>query len=176
MIVVVCGVSGTGKSTIGALLANALDLDFYDGDDFHPRANVEKMQNGAALDDTDRKPWLDTLASNLAVWANQGGAVLACSALKESYRKRLASQCSYGLNWVFLKGSKALLMKRLYAREDHFFDPELLHSQLETLEPPNYGLLIDIESSPHDIVADIVTRLYRASSSKTVEIGNRNDP
>ena len=92
MIIIVGGVSGTGKSTIGSHLAAALNIPFYDGDDFHPEANIEKMRSGLALNDSDRGPWLETLADKLSFWADQHSAVLACSALKESYRKTLASK------------------------------------------------------------------------------------
>ena len=161
MIIIVCGVSGCGKSTIGKRLAVRLKLSFFDGDDFHPKANIEKMKSGRALDDDDRQPWLETLASRLPQWDAQGGAVLACSALKETYRETLGSKFSGQINWVFLTGSEALLRERINARLGHFFDPVLLRSQLETLELPDYGQRIDITPSPKTITNLIVNGLTK---------------
>ena len=161
MIIIVCGVSGCGKSTIGKRLAERLKLSFFDGDDFHPNTNIEKMRSGRALDDDDRQPWLETLASRLPQWDAQGGAVLACSALKEAYRETLGSKFSGQINWVFLTGSEALLRERINARAGHFFDPALLRSQLETLELPDYGQRIDVTPSPKAITNLIVDGLTK---------------
>ena len=159
MIVIIGGVSGTGKSTIGGLLAKALDIPFYDGDDFHPESNIEKMKSGAPLDDADRQPWLDILAVNLAIWANQDGAVLACSALKEKYRKILSSKCNESFIWVTLIGPEKLLLERLNARTGHFMKPALLRSQLGTQELPDYGWVISVQPDPEDIVDSLLERL-----------------
>lgn len=159
MIVIVCGVSGTGKSTIGEMLADKMDLPFFDGDDFHPQANVQKMQNGNPLNDEDRKPWLEELSKQLALWNNNKGAVLACSALKESYRKILASNGVSDIKWVYLNGSKELLTERLASRKGHFFNPKLLDSQLDALELPDYGWVVDVLPTPSEIVNDIAKRL-----------------
>ena len=161
MIIIVCGVSGCGKSTIGKRLAERLKLSFFDGDDFHSKANIEKMKSGRPLDDDDRQPWLETLASRLPQWDAQGGAVLACSALKETYRQTLGSKFSGQINWVFLTGSEALLRERINARAGHFFDPALLRSQLETLELPDYGQRIDVTPSPKTITNLIVDGLTK---------------
>ena len=161
MIIIVCGVSGCGKSTIGKRLAERLKLSFFDGDDFHPKTNIEKMKSGRALNDDDRQPWLETLASRLPQWDAQGGAVLACSALKEIYRETLGSKFSGQINWVFLTGSEALLRERINARAGHFFDPALLRSQLETLELPDYGQRIDVMPSPKTITNLIVDGLTK---------------
>ena len=161
MIIIVCGVSGCGKSTIGKRLAETLDLSFFDGDDFHPAANIEKMKSGQPLDDDDRQPWLEALASHLPQWDAQGGAVLACSALKEIYREQLASKWGGKIQWVFLTGSEALLRERINGRAGHFFDPALLHSQLDALELPEYGHQIDIAPPPEAIVRLIIERLIQ---------------
>ncbi|MBQ4832054.1 gluconokinase [Pseudoalteromonas sp. MMG010] len=156
MIVVVCGVSGTGKSTVGKAVSETLNLPFFDADDFHSKANIQKMKNGIALNDTDRKPWLEQLSQQLCLWEKEGkGAVLACSALKESYRITLASNCMVSIKWVMLHGSRELLLSRLNSRQDHFFDASLLESQLNTLELPQYGLTLDVKASVNDIVEKI---------------------
>ena len=163
MIVIICGVSGTGKTTIGQLVADKMMLPFYDADDFHPASNVKKMQNGVALNDLDRQPWLELLSSELNSWESNLGAVLACSALKEYYREILSSQCTNNINWVCLNGSHRLLRERLNSREGHYFNPQLLDSQLNSLELPNYGWLIDVQSPPSEIVKDICQRLNQQS-------------
>lgn len=169
MIVIVCGVSGTGKSTVGQLLAEEMKLSFFDADDFHPELNVQKMKSGVALNDKDRQPWLESLSSELSLWENHGGAVLACSALKESYREILALQCKNDIRWVFLYGSTALLTERLNSRKGHYFDTRLLDSQLEALELPDYGWVIDVQSSPNEIVSDILQKLREHSSASATK-------
>lgn len=159
MMLVVFGVAGSGKSTVGRLLSEALDVPFYDADDFHPVANVEKMTAGQALDDADREPWLETLADELARWERQGGAVLACSALKQRYRETLGSKCAGNIHWVLLRVSEAVLAGRLASREGHFMGAGLLASQLEALEVPADGWEVDAELSPHEVVNDILNRL-----------------
>ena len=154
-----CGVSGVGKTTIGRLLADALEIPFFDADDFHPATNVDKMSSGIPLDDSDRRPWLDTLASNLSAWEREGGAVLACSALKERYRTMLGSRCSERIRWIILHASEAVLADRIASRQGHFFDGRLLGSQLVELEVPDYGWLIDVQPSPPEIVNEILLRL-----------------
>ncbi|MCC4214436.1 gluconokinase [Leeuwenhoekiella parthenopeia] len=156
-VIVVFGVSGSGKSTIGKLLAERLDIPFKDADDYHPQANVDKMAGGNPLNDADRKPWLETLAQEMEAWSKNSGAVLACSALKESYRKLLSQKVTP--QWVFLEGSFDLLKSRLDNRKGHFFNSELLQSQLDTLEEPDYGIHVYIEPSPEAIVDEIVKKL-----------------
>lgn len=162
MLVVVGGVSGAGKSRIGQLLAERMAMRFFDADDFHPASNVEKMANGIPLDDDDRMPWLEVLAVRLAGWEKEGGAVLACSALKESYRAVLESSCTGPIQWIFLTGSEMLLAERLSSRKGHYFDPMLLKSQLDSLEIPDYGWQVDIDAAPEEIVENILERLAGA--------------
>ena len=142
MLYIIAGVSGSGKTTLGKLLAKRLDLPFYDADDFHSSSNVEKMKNGQALTDEDRFPWLITLYDNLVEWDKQSGAVLACSALKEKYRSILSGNNKLEIKWIFIVADSLLLKQRLLSRENHFFNPLLLESQLKALELPDYGIKI----------------------------------
>lgn len=144
------GVSGCGKSTFGRALAAELGWPFLDADDFHPPANIAKMSRGVPLDDEDRRPWLDALADQIARRGG-GGLVLACSALKQAYRDRLAAggEC----RWLHLDGPRELLAARLAARAGHFMAAGLLDSQLAILEPPRDGLAIDIGLAPAAQVA-----------------------
>ncbi|MBC6989414.1 gluconokinase [Hymenobacter sp. BT491] len=154
---IVMGVSGSGKTTVGRLLAGQLALPFYDADDFHSAANVAKMRAGTPLTDADRQGWLADLAAGITSWERAGGAVLACSALKESYRRTLQAGAQNPLRWVFLEGSAELLRARLQARQGHYMGAALLDSQLATLEPPAYALRLPLEGQmPETLVAQIV--------------------
>ena len=152
---IVCGVAGSGKSTIGKLLAERLDLSHFDADDFHPKANINKMFRGDPLDDEDRYPWLHALADKISIWAQEGGAVLSCSALKENYRALLGSNHSE-IIWIFLDGSRELIMQRLEDRKGHFFDKTLLDAQFQDLEVPDYALQVSIEHAPEEIIDIII--------------------
>ncbi len=151
------GVSGCGKTTIARLLSKKIDIPFFDADDFHPKQNVEKMTNGIALDDDDRKPWLKTLNVNLKYWQKNKGAILACSALKEKYRATLTS--GLDIQWVFLEGSIMLIKSRLNHRKRHFMNTCLLESQFDCLEVPNYGTKIGVDKSPENIVDELLTHI-----------------
>ncbi|WP_209399986.1 gluconokinase [Pseudozobellia sp. WGM2] len=157
-IIFVMGVSGSGKSTIGKLLAKKLELSFFDGDDYHPDENVEKMAKGHPLNDEDRKGWLVKL-NELAKENREQGAIIACSALKHKYRKLLRNGLEDQLKFVFLSGSFELVSKRLQQRKGHFMPPKLLRSQFEALEIPTSALLVNIEDSPKVIVENIIKKL-----------------
>jgi len=157
MICIVMGVSGCGKSTVGEQLAPRLGLPFYDGDAFHSAANIEKMSHGTPLTDDDRHAWLATLAAKLGQWEAAGGAVLACSALKEAYRTTLQSGVKSPIHWVFLDGPRELLLARMGSRQGHYMHPDMLASQLATLERPAYALRLSITATPEELVQQIVT-------------------
>ncbi|MEP1448304.1 MAG: gluconokinase [Paraglaciecola sp.] len=157
MIFIVMGVSGCGKSTVGQLLAEKLSLPFYDADDFHFPENVKKMQSGIPLTDVDRKPWLTLLADNIKLWESSGGAVLACSALKQIYRDCLSSTTNPGVvRYIYLQGDKALLHSRLTSREAHFMPDTLLDSQLQTLETPADATHVSIAQPLDDMLSQIL--------------------
>ena len=156
MVCIVMGVSGCGKSTVGEQLAPRLGLPFYDGDAFHPAANIAKMSHGTPLTDDDRRGWLATLATKLGEWAAAGGAILACSALKEAYRATLQSGTSTPIHWVFLDGPPELLLARMGGRTGHYMHTDMLASQLATLERPAYALRLSITALPAALVQQIM--------------------
>jgi gluconokinase len=162
MIVVVMGVSGSGKTVVGQALATALGWPFIEGDDFHPPANVAMMAAGTPLTDTDRWPWLDRLADEVAATLERGGhAVLACSALKQSYRDRLAAaaRAPGDVRFVHLKGDYATIAARLAARQHRYMPASLLASQFATLEEPADAIVVDAGVAIADEVARIRHRL-----------------
>jgi gluconokinase len=154
---IVMGVSGCGKSSIGERVAQALGGVFEDADGFHPASNIEKMAGGTPLTDDDRTPWLDILRERIVLSQSRTACyVLACSALKQSYRDRLRGDDSpETLAFIYLEGSKELIRQRMEAR-DHFMPPALLDSQFAILERPEDGMAIDIELTPDEIVAAIL--------------------
>lgn len=162
--IVVMGVSGCGKSTIGAGLAQALGLRFVEGDELHPPRNVALMAAGTPLTDEDRREWLEAVARVLAD-AKDDGVVVSCSALKRRYRDLLRASAP-DLTLVHLRGEPALLAERLAARKGHYMPPSLLQSQLDTLEPPGAGEVVytgDIAEPPSRLVAQLSQRLRKAA-------------
>lgn len=156
--IVIMGVSGSGKTTIGVRLSKVLGIPFYDADDFHSEENVTKMKHNIPLNDNDRKPWLESLAVKIAEWDAENGAILACSALKESYRKTLASRVK-SVTWVYLSGSFDVINSRVNNRSGHYMKSALLQSQFDTLEIPDYGIHINSELDPKKLVATIISKL-----------------
>ncbi len=153
-VVVIMGVSGCGKTTVGVAVAQKLGASFYDGDDFHPPQNVAKMSNGIPLDDDDRYPWLARLHDLIADHLARGEtAVIACSALKKKYRDQLR-QGNDGVRIVYLQGSLNLIWERMAARQAHYMKADMLQSQFETLQPPSphNTLIISVEHSVDSIV------------------------
>ena len=158
MIIVITGVTGSGKTTIGKLLASELRWKFYEGDDFHPPANIDKLKGGEPLDDQDRLPWLTGIRDAIRAAIDQGeNAVIACSALKESYRRML--RISPEVIMIHLQADPELIENRLKHRTRHFMNPALVRSQFETLEEPQAALQIDAGLSPEEIVRLIRVRL-----------------
>ncbi|HEQ71211.1 MAG TPA: gluconokinase [Spirochaetia bacterium] len=162
MVILVMGVSGSGKSTVGLCLARRLGVPFIDADDFHEEASIQKMRGGIPLEDRDRTGWLSRIASRLA---REERAVLACSALRERYRRVLRKAAPHGLRIVYLYGDLTLVRQRLIRRLNHFFDARLLESQFAELEEPTQALRISIEKPPDDIVQDVIRGLFHAEGS-----------
>lgn len=153
--IVVMGVSGCGKSTIGRKLAQRLDGVFLDGDDFHPQANIDKMAAGVPLNDQDRQPWLERLQGELKAYDKTGKTcVLACSALKQSYREIL-SEGGNRVSFLYLKGTFDQIFTRVNSRKGHFMPPELLQSQFDALEEPEKAITVSIMDSPQKIVDSV---------------------
>jgi gluconokinase len=166
LVLIVMGVAGAGKTTVGTLLAQKLGWRFADADDFHPPKNKEKISRGVPLSDADRAPWLAAMRRAILEWNATGhNVVLACSALKRTYRDHLrAGQ----VRFIFLKGNHALLGERLRLRHGHFADEKILASQLETLEEPgsdvhDQAITIQIDESPDEIVSAIIAELKRST-------------
>ena len=165
--VVVMGVTGSGKTTIGQMVAKRTGLQFADGDDYHSEANKQKMASGEALTDADREPWLERLNGLLRQWQSEGhGGVLACSALKSQYRKTLSAKLAPGsLHFVLLEVPQAMLAERLAKRRHSFMNPDLLQSQLATLERPDAGeaLVVCNDRSPDEVVTELIAKLTAAA-------------
>ncbi len=159
MIVVLMGVTGSGKTTVGKVLAKELGWKFLDADDYHPPANIEKMRQGVPLTDEDRKPWLQTLARLIQDARDRGeNIVLGCSALKHVYQEYLRHDLDV-VHYVCLCGPEEVIQKRLDARKGHFMNPDLLDSQLEILEPPEDAIRVDVSGTPEEIAGEIRRRL-----------------
>ena len=155
---VIMGVSGCGKTEVGKLLSEKLGYPFFDGDDYHPASNIEKMSSGKPLDDEDRKGWLLAL-NQLARQHRKNGAIIACSALKKNYRSLLRAGMGNCMGFVYLEGSFELIQSRLEKRKGHFMTSRLLQSQFDTLEAPTKEITVSIEHTPKKIVQDILKQV-----------------
>jgi len=153
--ILLMGVSGSGKTLIGQLLAERLQFDFIEGDHYHSAENVALMRSGTPLGDQQRLTWLETLADKLS---KNHQAILACSALKDRYRKLLLRECE-SCQIVWLHASTAVLQQRIHNRDNHFFPPQLLSSQLDTLEPPEDAIMVDSNTEPYLIVGEILQQI-----------------
>jgi len=158
MVILLMGVTGSGKTTVGQALAESLHWRFADADDFHPPANVAKMRAGIPLEDADRAPWLATLRTRIVGWLkSEADVVLACSALKQAYRDELV--LSPEVRLVYLRGGSDLIAARLKERHGHYMDPNLLASQFAALEEPKDAVVIDVDTSVREIVGGVRTAL-----------------
>ena len=156
MIIVLMGVSGSGKTTIGALLSEELQWDFFDGDDFHDPSNKKKMEAGIPLTDSDREAWLSTLRDLITrLRGERKNGIIACSALKQSYRKYLLTHAE-DVSLVYLKGDFEQIKNRLNDRKGHFVGESLLQSQFSTLDEPDDAIEVDITHTPSEIVSTII--------------------
>ncbi len=154
--IILMGVAGSGKTTVGELLAQHLGWNFYDADAFHPAENIAKMANGTPLNDADRAPWLAALHALISTSLKENRpAVLACSALKESYRQELL-RGNEGVQFVYLKGRYNLIWSRISSRKDHYMKPQMLQSQFEALEEPSDAWTFDVALPVSEIVKGIV--------------------
>jgi gluconokinase len=159
VVIIVTGVAGSGKTTIGRLLATSLGWEFHDADDLHPASNKDKMSRGIPLTDEDRWPWLRAVRDLVnQCLDNRKNAVIACSALKQEYRDLIVSG-SKEVILVYLKGSEKLIARRLSLRKDHFFDKRLLQSQFDALEEPTDATIVDISATPEAVVEEIKAKL-----------------
>ncbi|HJZ32525.1 MAG TPA: gluconokinase [Hyphomicrobiaceae bacterium] len=170
LVIVLMGVSSSGKSTIGARLAKLLDWPFRDADSFHPAANIEKMRAGIPLEDSDRWPWLDAIAHWIDQQLSKGqSAIVSCSALKRSYRQRLIGD-RRNVRLVFLKGSFELIKKRMQQRRGHFMPLSLLHSQFQVLEEPEadeHAITVSISAPPQRVAHRIISALGLATAGRS---------
>lgn len=159
MVIVVMGVSGAGKTTVGSLLANQLGWQFHDADDLHSEQNKRKMSEGIALTDSDREPWLTSIRKLVEnTLASETNAVIACSVLKRSYREKIVSDPAR-VKLVYLRGSRDLIAQRIAHRVNHFMNKNLLDSQFDALEEPDDAITVDISPSPQAIVESIRDKL-----------------
>jgi len=158
MVIVVVGVAGSGKTTVGTILAAAMKCPFLEGDSLHPKENIDKMSHGIPLTDADRGPWLSAIHARILDYFERGqDLVVGCSALKQAYRRVLAT--GIPITWVYLKGSPVLIRSRLKHRLNHFMKADLLASQFDALEEPDDALVVDVSEPPSVIVEHILSQL-----------------
>jgi len=167
MIIIIIGVSGCGKTSLGSGLADRLGLRYFEADSFHPAANIEKMSCGKPLNDEDRWPWLGAIRSRVAALQKEGqSAVFTCSALKESYRAFLGEGLAEPVEWVYLKGTYEVIFDRMISRKDHYFKAEMLKSQFADLEEPENAFIMDIEIPLKEKVNRLEKRFSPADNKK----------
>ena len=157
-VIYIMGVTGCGKSTVGKGLAQATGIPFFDGDDFHPKVNVDKMASGQPLNDGDRAGWLESIHRFVVLRLNRGeSSIIACSALKAKYRQSLSAGIEAQTTWVYLEGAFDLIKARMDARSNHFMPSALLQSQFDALEPPEDAIVLNIEASPVVLIQRLQT-------------------
>jgi gluconokinase len=172
MVIVIIGVAGSGKTTIGTMLAAAMKCPFLEGDSLHPKENIDKMSHGIPLTDADRGPWLSAIHARILDYFERGEhLVVGCSALKQEYRGVLAK--GIPITWVYLKGSPALIRSRLAHRSNHFMKVDMLASQFEVLEEPSDAIVVDVSAPPSGIVEHILSQLRIPGHAGAAEIPDR---
>jgi gluconokinase len=165
MIIVIMGVSGSGKTTIGKMLADAIQCLFLEGDSLHSKQNIEKMRHGIPLRDADRTPWLVAIRVHiLKFFKRQQNLIVVCSALKQQYREFLTQ--GFPITWVYLKGSPELIRSRMKHRPNHFMKADMLPSQFDALEEPSDAIVVDISRSPSTIVSQILAQLRKLRTTR----------
>lgn len=165
VVLILMGVTGAGKTTVGELLAQRLGWHFADADEFHSPGNIQKMTQGIPLDDSDRVPWLQVMRGAITRWNDSGeNVVLGCSALKRSYRDQLRGPA---VQFVYLKGSRDLILQRLDQRHGHFATASILDGQFRDLEEPKHALAVNVENAPEDIASEIIEKLNLAAGSRS---------
>jgi len=180
MIVVIMGVSGSGKTTIGTMLADAIHCPFLEGDSLHSKENIEKMSHGIPLTDSDRAPWLTAIRAHIMKFFKAGkDLVVACSALEQKYREFLTE--GIPITWVYLKGSAELIRSRMKHRPTHFMKANMLASQFDALEEPSDAVVVDISQPSSAIVAQILDGLRRSqptvqNDAATQEVQKKHAP
>ena len=158
LIIVVIGVAGSGKTTVGTMLADTMKCRFLEGDSLHSKENIDKMSQGVPLTDSDRAPWLSSIHARIVTASERGQAlVVGCSALKQEYRNVLAE--GVPITWVYLRGSLELIRARLKQRQGHFMKADMLESQFAALEEPTDAIVVDLSAPPGAIVREILARL-----------------
>jgi len=168
MIIVVMGVAGSGKTTVGTMLAEAMKCAFLEGDSLHSKANIDKMSHGIPLTDADRAPWLAAIHAHILEAFERGlDLVVGCSALKQQYRKLLAKDVP--ITWVYLKGHPALIRARLRSRPNHFMKVSMLASQFDALDEPADALVVDVSAPPNAIVEHILSQVRRPRHAGVAE-------
>jgi gluconokinase len=173
MIIVLMGVSGSGKTTIGTMLADAIQCSFLEGDSLHSKENIEKMSRGIPLTDSDRAPWLTAIRDHILRFSKRGeNLVVGCSALKQEYREFIARDVP--ITWVYLKGSAELIRSRLKHRSSHFMKAYMLASQFEVLEEPSDAIVVDVSPPPSAIVEEILARLRKPGPIPAPGAANEN--
>lgn len=161
-VIILMGVSGSGKTTIGQLLSKDFNVPFFDGDQFHPHSNIAKMSQGKPLTDEDREPWLQALNKIILEHSTKKGAIIACSALKQKYRDKLTEGCN-NARFFYLKGEKDLILTRMRSRTDHFMPSSLLDSQFAALEEPDDAFIVPIMKTPAEVCERIKSLISQSN-------------
>jgi 6-phosphogluconate dehydrogenase len=160
IIIVLMGVSGCGKTTIGKILSKEKNIPFFDADDYHPKENIKMMKEGKPLNDKNRLPWLIKINNLIKKNSQVSSCIIACSSLKKKYRSIIKKNITIPIHFIYLKGNKKLIQERIKKRKNHFMNNSLLRSQLNTLEEPSNSLIIDVNKNPKKIISIITNKIF----------------